>query len=807
MACSSKVKKLVTRKEASTQKEAKIQEASKALTDGIFKTISKAARHFDVSYHTLRRRHQGLTQPQSMAHIGEQLLTTVEETTVCTWIKYMGMTGHPFSKEALRVKVADISSVLQEKQRQTGEQHLPAGNWIYSFLNRNPNLELKRPTGLDPKRAQNFNPTVVKHHFQLLGDFLKAHDIPWENVYNMDEKGIQLGGGRKFDNTKFLYSREQRNRVKLQNPNLELVTTIECVGADGSILKPGFIFCGKHVLHDGYFEEEGAFVALSEKGWTSNYIGTQWFEKSFVPQATARNTTGNPILLIYDGHRSHETLELREAADTAGIHLFCIPPHTSHRLQPLDVGVFGPLQRAWQKRCLLVLDETGESITRRTVVREYMAARTKSVNEELIISAWRRSGIRPLNPEVFTEEDFAPSYSSSTKPPFPVSFPDPTNIADTSDPSPGGENECNSSLEDPGAESSALTDASGLNVARGSPSSTLNQMPDPETVVNFPLSAQSTTPSPQPTTPSPQSNETSRVLLEEGGREPPAEPGVQVPFRPRMQPRFKPRPPVNRPRHQTRSVSRSASHSTSRSSTTRLASSERAKVLEEELAYANGRIQELESSSGEWKTHCHFLCEVVSKLQNQLQEKENRKGTHAKKTQAASRVFTSEEGRLQLQELREEAAQKALQQAEEVARKASEDKERRERRADISRIFTGPLNKTRRKEELEDIAVALALPEAGRKDEILERISSHFEEHPDLKTTPRFEGLFNPRPRKRARLADVPVAGPSTVHEPTLPPFNFSPATVSDGAFNFSSLNSASGVVSPHNRPYFFTPQ
>ena len=73
----------------------------------------------------------------------------------------------------------------------------------------------------------------------------------------MDEKGIQLGGGRKLDNTRYLYSREQRNRVKLQSPDLELVTTIECIGADGSILKPGFVFCGKQVLHDEYFDEEG----------------------------------------------------------------------------------------------------------------------------------------------------------------------------------------------------------------------------------------------------------------------------------------------------------------------------------------------------------------------------------------------------------------------------------------------------------------------------------------------------------------------------------------------------------------------
>lgn len=250
-------KKAATQREAGAQKEAKIQEASDALTNKTFTKIATAARHFNVPYDTLRRRHLKLNKPHSTAHIKGQLLTMAEEQTLCKWIKYMGMAGQPISKEALRVKVAEISLVLQERQNQTGKQHLPGTNWIDRFITRNPGLNLKRPTGLDPKRAQNFNRTVVMRHFQLLGDFLNTHDIPWGNVYNMDEKGIQLGGGRKLDNTKYLFSQEQCSQVKIQSPDLELVTTIECVGADGSLLKPGFVFCGKHVLHDEYFEEDG----------------------------------------------------------------------------------------------------------------------------------------------------------------------------------------------------------------------------------------------------------------------------------------------------------------------------------------------------------------------------------------------------------------------------------------------------------------------------------------------------------------------------------------------------------------------
>ena len=88
----------------------------------------------------------------------------------------------------------------------------------------------------------------------------------------------------------------------------------------------------------------------------------------------ARNVTGKTILLIYDGHQLHETIKLREAALEHGIELYCLPPHMLHRLQPLDVGVFGPLQCAWQNCCVIAMDKTGEGITWQQVIKHYMLA-------------------------------------------------------------------------------------------------------------------------------------------------------------------------------------------------------------------------------------------------------------------------------------------------------------------------------------------------------------------------------------------------------------------------------------------------
>lgn len=244
------------------QARTRYQKAVHALISEKFKVIVKAATHFKVPYDGLRHRFDKEAKKELITHHLEshensQLLTIAQESTLCEWIIFMGFVGHPLSKTALYLKVAAISSILQERSKESGETALPGQNWAYAFLARHPELKLKRPTGLDPKHAQNFNPTVVSNHFTKLGQLIRENDIPWENIYNMDEKGIQLGGGRKLDNTKYLFSAEQRIHMKIQSADLELVTIIETIGANGSFLKPTFVFCGKSVLHDGYFEEDG----------------------------------------------------------------------------------------------------------------------------------------------------------------------------------------------------------------------------------------------------------------------------------------------------------------------------------------------------------------------------------------------------------------------------------------------------------------------------------------------------------------------------------------------------------------------
>lgn len=87
---------------------------------------------------------------------------------------------------------------------------------------------------------------------------MREHEIPPENIYNMDEKGIQLGGGRKRNGRKFICGRAQRTSLKLRNSNLELATVVGYISATGLALLPGFILIGTPGHYsDQWYEPEG----------------------------------------------------------------------------------------------------------------------------------------------------------------------------------------------------------------------------------------------------------------------------------------------------------------------------------------------------------------------------------------------------------------------------------------------------------------------------------------------------------------------------------------------------------------------
>ena len=120
------------------------------------------------------------------------------------------------------------------------------------------------------------------------------------------------------------------------------VTTIHLAG--GRRLPPFVVHKGKH-LYSTWTNggPAGARYSVSESGWMEKENFLSWFEKLFLPSVKACLDSG-PVVLIFDGHHSHISINLLELARARNVHLVCLPAHTSHILQPLDVGVFGPMK-------------------------------------------------------------------------------------------------------------------------------------------------------------------------------------------------------------------------------------------------------------------------------------------------------------------------------------------------------------------------------------------------------------------------------------------------------------------------------
>ena len=97
-----------------------------------------------------------------------------------------------------------------------------------------------------------------------------------------------------------------------------------------------------------------------------------WFKHVFIPHLIACHVTPEEQnILIFNSNAIHETPEMKELAFKNNILLYCLPSKTTHKLQPLDVGIFGPLQTAWNKCCQECTVDC-KVVTWDTVVKEYM---------------------------------------------------------------------------------------------------------------------------------------------------------------------------------------------------------------------------------------------------------------------------------------------------------------------------------------------------------------------------------------------------------------------------------------------------
>ncbi|KAB0790271.1 hypothetical protein PPYR_15391 [Photinus pyralis] len=151
----------------------------------------------------------------------------------------------------------------------------------------------------------------------------------------------------------------------------------------------------------------GTLRMISDSGFINSDLFLVWIQHF---KSSVKPSPEEPVLLLLDNHVSHRTLAVVNYCRENFIHLLSLPPHSSHRLQPLDKGFFGPLKSAYSEVCdNYLVTHPGKVITQSEVAGLFRKAYYKVSNIEKATNSFSTTGISPYNPNVFGEEDFAPS--------------------------------------------------------------------------------------------------------------------------------------------------------------------------------------------------------------------------------------------------------------------------------------------------------------------------------------------------------------------------------------------------------------
>ncbi|KAK3891928.1 hypothetical protein Pcinc_004234 [Petrolisthes cinctipes] len=121
----------------------------------------------------------------------------------------------------------------------------------------------------------------------------------------------------------------------------------------------------------------------------------------------AKPTQEEKHIIILDGHHSHKTLAAVDFVRENGIILITLPPHCTHKLQPLDVAYFKSLKASYNRAVdNWMLVNAGKRVTQYNVAELCATAFTKTATIDKAINGFRATGIWPFNDDIFTDEDF-----------------------------------------------------------------------------------------------------------------------------------------------------------------------------------------------------------------------------------------------------------------------------------------------------------------------------------------------------------------------------------------------------------------
>lgn len=354
-------------------------------------TQREAAKKYNIPRSTIKNK---LKNKTSRKHGRPTVFTTLEEMNFVAHVTALAEYGFPLEESDLIFVIKDYLS-SQGRIVKEFTNNTPGREWVRSFLKRHEELSKRFANNIKRVRAQ-VSEQVIEEFIDNLTPILES--IPPENIYNYDESNLTDDPGKKT----VICKRGAKYPERIVNSTKLSYSAMFCGNAAGEVIPPYIIYKADN-LWSTWMENgpEGARYNRTKSGWMDANTFEDWFICHLLPYLKKKE--GHKVV-IGDNLSSHINKRVLSECEKNDISFICLPPNSTHILQPLDVAYFRPLKIKWRQILTQWKDsQKGRKLptTPKEIFPNLLKKALDSMTEtrENLIAGFRRSGIYPLNKE------------------------------------------------------------------------------------------------------------------------------------------------------------------------------------------------------------------------------------------------------------------------------------------------------------------------------------------------------------------------------------------------------------------------
>ena len=371
------------------------------------RSIRSVAKEYHMSFFTLQtalKRASGTDTSVKTRQGRHNILSDEDEEAIADILISSARANFGFGLHDIPKLIKDYCDV-HELGIWTGANQFPSLKYCLEFCRRH-RITNKRPQRMSIGRiSATSNPFVIYDFFDVLeNEIAKLPDDETRpsRIINCDETNMHhdpaprkvLGPvGEKFNDA----------RITGGYAN---TTVLAACKADGTTLPPLVVFRGINLPPERTLEGciRGMEMKVSKNGWMTAEIFAEWLNNLMMTEKL------RPLLVIFDGAMQHLSVSVIERAMSENVILLKLPPNTTERLQPLDVGCFSSLKSHWNTYLQQEFRQTG----RRTPLKKDEFCRFlsnvwfESLSPKNVKAGFSATGIFPTDRNAYPSKRFNP---------------------------------------------------------------------------------------------------------------------------------------------------------------------------------------------------------------------------------------------------------------------------------------------------------------------------------------------------------------------------------------------------------------